>query len=423
MFQTTDKHIIHAPKLNDKMEDVLNSLIALGVCENLKESWYYVDEPLYFQFYTRIYVGTALEQIISGTAFDREIAYRKTIFEAVERFCVSTPFPARVSSAFEVSRSFPLARAPKLTNVEPQRSVRVIDCNELVGLGNSNNPVAVPVQFVTVPYTIPSDEPILREPISTGAACGDTREDAILRGLLECIERDAVMLSFYTRQCAAQVDIAADSELGPIVEELERCRLRLTVADVSSGDFCVRTFLALLIDETEYGPALTAGAKAGVDPVAAIRGAIEEAIHLRAWLRDHLADAGGYVEQGETTLSTSVHNFLDRARLWSRQSMLSYIDFYESAPRRTLREYGMTGPHTLAVLDELKKDLLAIEAPAFVADLSTRFSWAADLSLHVVKVLVPTLQPLFIDESHRILTGERFQQRRRMYDTPTHFFL
>lgn len=409
--------------LNDKLADLLSSLVAHGVCEDVKESWYYVDEPLHYQFYTRICVGTPLEQIITGTAFTPETAHRKTIFEAVERFCVSASLPTRMSSAFEVIRSFPLARAPKLTDVLPQQEIRVIECDQLLGLDKSHATVVVPVQFVTVPYTIPSDEPILREPISTGTACGDTREDAILRGLLECIERDAIMLSFYGRQCVAQVDITADSELGPIVEELERCRLRLIVADVSSGDFCVKTFLALLMDATAFGPALTAGAKAGADPVAAIRGAIEEAIHLRAWLRDHLADVDGHFEQLGTNVPVSVHSFLDRARLWSRRSMLSYIDFYGTAPRRLVQEYKVTDAHPLPVVDELKKDLLAIGAPAFVADLSSRFSWAADLSLYVMKVVVPTLQPLFIDESYRILTGERFQKLRHLYDSPTHFFL
>ncbi|MEA2205554.1 MAG: ribosomal protein methylthiotransferase accessory factor [Blastocatellia bacterium] len=409
--------------LNDKLADVLSSLIAHGVCEDLKESWYYVDEPLHYQFYTRIYVGTALEQIITGTAFTPETAHRKTIFEAVERFCVSASLPTRLSSASEVSRFFPLARAPILTDVLPHQVIRAIECDQLVGSAKSHDTVPVPVQLVTVPYTIPSDEPILREPISTGTACGDTREDAILRGLLECIERDAVMLSFYGRQCVAQVDITADSELWPIVDELARCRLRLIVADVSSTDFCVKSFLVLLIDETEFGPALTAGAKAGVDPVAAIRGAIEEAVHIRAWLRDHLADRDGHFEQTETNEPATVHSFLDRARLWSRRSMLSHIDFYSTAPRRLLEEYTVTEAHRLPVLDDLKKDLLAMGASAFVADLSSRFTWATDLSLYVVKVMVPTLQPLFIDESYRILTGERFQQFRQLYDSPTHFFL
>lgn len=393
-------------------------MIENQVCEPLQEAWYYVDEPTYFHFHTSILANSDLAQVVSGGALTQASAQRKTVFEAFERYCVSVPLDAFGATVGEIEKGFPITRLPRLEDVQNSQRLRVVEGAAL----SSGRHALVPVQLVNVPYSA-SGEPLLREPISTGAAAGDSRNDAIVRGLLECIERDAVIASFYTRTCRSRVEVESHDSFIAICDELNRCKLDLSLIDVSCSELTPHTFLALLVDDTGFGPALTAGAKCGFDPAAVALGAIEEAIHLRGWLRDQLADEDGSFDQRTVVADTAVHTFLDRARAWSPLSSLGPVDFYRRATQRPLADYENLTSDTDRELAQLCSDLERVDAPAFVVDLSARFSWAAQLPASVVKVVTPTLQPLFIDERHRLLSVERLARLGSICDSPTHFFL
>jgi ribosomal protein S12 methylthiotransferase accessory factor len=394
------------------MEDeLLAAMVDESVCQPVRESWCYVDEPRHFRFQTRILAGTPIEQSIAGSAITPDQARRKAIFEAFERYCLSVPLPSEAKQVEEVRRSFHFDRMPRL-DLPEQGCVWMANAQQFVD--DSLVSATVPVQLITVPYTHCEGELCLREPISTGAACGDSRDDAILRGLLECVERDGVVTSFYARRGNAQVVVSSHAALGPLEKELRRCKLELLLVDVSSPNFSPYTFLALLLDETEFGPAVTAGAKSGFDPAQVALGAIEETLHARGWLRDQLSDGDGHFDQTEVRDQQTVRTFLDRARVWSPRSMIRHLDFYRALAKRDLASYEQRG----ATLAPILVDLERLHAQVFVIDLSSRFAWSRPLA-HVVKVIVPPLQPLFIDESWRVLSPKIGDAP----SLPTHFFL
>jgi ribosomal protein S12 methylthiotransferase accessory factor len=81
---------------------------------------------------------------------------------------------------------------------------------------------------------------------SNGCAAGNTREEAIVQGFLELVERDAYAIWWYNRLQRAQVDISQfdDSYIRDLQNQLAETGRRLWVLDVTS-DLGIPTFVAV----------------------------------------------------------------------------------------------------------------------------------------------------------------------------------
>jgi ribosomal protein S12 methylthiotransferase accessory factor YcaO len=66
----------------------------------------------------------------------------------------------------------------------------------------------IEAQKVFLDYAGVFNQTLIMDADSTGCACGDDFEDAKLRGLLECIERDAVAIWWYGRQSRQHLPLA-----------------------------------------------------------------------------------------------------------------------------------------------------------------------------------------------------------------------
>jgi thiazole/oxazole-forming peptide maturase SagD family component len=377
--------------------DVLEALREAGIAGPLQEAWYYVDEPPYFQYWLDVLIGGE-KQRIAGTAFRAESAKKRAIYEAVERhFLGEAPTSLPKLKLADINASFPVMAMPRVQSVELDTSaqfpivlVRSISDNETL--------VPAPAQLVFVPYHFASQEPVLRQPISTGAACGQDIDDATLRGVLECIERHDLLTSYELKAVANRVELNDQSaDFRWILEELRRCRLELVLIDIGSEWLPTYTFLALVLDRTGIGPSATAGCKTGFGPMITAVGAVEEAMHTRTWLRDTL----------NTTTKSELDQirqpgyipctFRDRGLLWSHPSMLKHLGFYLDAPSKSLRDYPNRTSDIRVELDEVVHALNKKNLSIFRYDLSNG-SPLELLGIKVIKTLIPGLRPLYIDE-------------------------
>ncbi len=138
-----------------------------------------------------------------------------------------------------------------------------------------------------------NDEQKLSVSISTGAAAGFNREQVLLNGIYEVIERDAFMTTFLNKIPAIRLDLSSvkNKELGFIVEKLQRYHLELYVFDITN-DLEIPVFLAIVIDRSGFGPAVTVGAKAGFNIKQGILGALGEALISRNVLRYRYMHSG-----------------------------------------------------------------------------------------------------------------------------------
>jgi ribosomal protein S12 methylthiotransferase accessory factor len=112
---------------------------------------------------------------------------------------------------------------------------------------------------------------------SNGCAAGSVIEEAVLQGLLELIERDAVALWWYNRLHRRAVDLesADDAYVAEIIRQYNDVRRELWALDVTS-DFGIPTFAALSrrVDKAEED--IIYGFGAHLDPNVALARALTE---------------------------------------------------------------------------------------------------------------------------------------------------
>jgi len=223
--------------------------------------------------------------------------------------------------------------------------------------------VAVPADRVVYPA------PGATTGTTTGLALGDDRTDAIRRGLLEVIERDAAMLFWYSTADPLGLDIA-DDRFQALVD---RVSAALDVTPLLVTQDIDIPVVAVAVHRDEW-PAFAIAAAAALDPVTAARDALREAV--QNWMelrRMGRADAEG-----------------GHARYADRPPVVEAL----LAPDRSVPAAGL-GPDPVptgeAAVDAIVDRLQAVDIDPIAADLTPPDVAAMDLS--AVRAIGPGAQP------------------------------
>jgi ribosomal protein S12 methylthiotransferase accessory factor len=200
---------------------------------------------------------------------------------------------------------------------------------------------------------------------SNGCAAGESLDDAIARGFLELVERDAVAIWWFNRLVRPGIDLATVPDPLPaaMIDRAAALRRTLRVLDITT-DLGIPAFAALSSDDD--GGRLTVGFGAAFDPIAALRHALLELglffPEIEAGRRRGLftggEPAGAYLHPGER-------------RPW---------------PARPARVPATPAAELVREIDALTRSR---GLDVFVLD-QTR----ADVGVPVARVVVPGLRPL-----------------------------
>lgn len=271
-----------------------------------------------------------------GRGIDAAEAELKALFEGLERYSLSIyrRRDQRRGTYWQLSDDGEWAVDPaKLINAVSPEAVRQARTARLYWvLGWSlrlQRAIWVPAQTVYLPYAADEDEPYLRDPVTTGAAAGVTLASAIIRAVLELVERDALMLRHYAEIVPNRIGSGdVHSESAKALFETASCyRLRLDAFQMSL-DMPINVVAVRLRDDTGLGPATVLGAKAHENRDEAFIGAFLEAATFRRQLRDRLP---ALQIRGREILGGGrpIEAVEDRAALWSLPEYadrLSYLD-------------------------------------------------------------------------------------------------
>jgi thiazole/oxazole-forming peptide maturase SagD family component len=270
----------------------------------------------------------------------------------------------------------------------------------------AGGPKFVPQQLVEVPYIYARGEAILRSPITTGAAAGYSLRECLTRGLLEVIERDAFLLAWLTQARLARPPRPKDrhefSDLDRLLTECTRYRLSVELRLLPSS-FPVSVVAAFMFDETDFGPKIAVGASAAFDPEEAGLKALLEALQLRSWLRSE-RNSLMRIKARIQPLSQPVLTMRQRAALLFREDyariMREWIDETDDPPATSFP--AISGL-------ELAREVESQGGTVTVVDLSERLPRAVrEIGIHVAKVIVPELQPLWLNDLAQDIAWERF---------------
>jgi ribosomal protein S12 methylthiotransferase accessory factor len=281
---------------------------------------------------------------------------------------------------------------------------------------NGGAPRLLPRQLVEVPYFYARGEAILRSPITTGAAAGSSVSDCAMRGLLEAIERDAFVLAWLRQArlgslAQPRIDHPDTVHLQRLLQDCTRCRLFVALRRIPTL-FPVSVVAAFVFDDSNIGPHATVGASAGFDEEEAALKALLEALQLRSWLRSE-RNRLTRMRAKTQPLSNPVQTLRQRAALLFRRDyaevLHNWVDQTNNVPVHSFP--------TISV-GQLAAAVESQDASVTVVDLSERLPPAVrDRGIFVAKVVVPELQPLWLNDFAKDIAWLRITGRSNRSDS------
>lgn len=220
---------------------------------------------------------------------------------------------------------------------------------------------------------------------SNGAAAGNTREEALLQGLLELAERDAVALWWYSRARRPGVDL--DALAHPLLDGVRTCCQRLHrdlwALDLTH-DLGLPVFAALSRRRAEDvgGPEhVVFGFGCHLDPAVALLRAVSELVQALPY--DALRPKRPGAIPGLPDWGTTATRWLTSATVLDEPYLLPSDAPPTCVPLPPRRLDGPLGDAVQAVLSRIA---------AAVPDVLVLDQTRDDVPLHVVKVLAPGLR-------------------------------
>ena len=348
----------------------------------------YYDEPKIYSFAGRLNIGNSEnnykeDQFGTGSSFSKTKALIKCLGESVERFVLSkcddyhliwdsyynlkekaiNPENFVSFSTFKTKPTFVIYS-------NDRQKMNWIKGRSLV----SSKEVFVPAQLVFIPYKFRKNEPTLRFPTTTGGAVYNSLDGAITNGLLEVIERDAFIINYLNKLSRNVIDLShsVDKTLRRIVDYTKRYNLDVYIVDIST-DVPVYTIMTVIVDETGKGPAVSIGVKSTFNLKDAIIGSVEEALHIRPWLRGLMikqSDKITQIEKGRNYVITTE----ERGRLWINSKSINKIKFFLKGKRISIEKMPESKSRNFVSLlkwfKKNKEDVLYIDLnlPSFKRD-------------------------------------------------------
>jgi ribosomal protein S12 methylthiotransferase accessory factor len=329
--------------------------------------------------------------LTAGVDADWNPAFMKALGEALERYCGAVYRQRGFTVAPEETRARPVSprrfvrpdsgyRPP-----DPDEPVPWVDGVELdpdalsAGDGEDDRAaptaVSVPAEFVHFPPPTERHRPS----ITTGLGLGNSGVAALLSGLYEVIERDATMLAWYSTFEPLALDVD-DSDFETLVGRARAEELSVTPLLVTQDvDVPVVACAVHRDPETSDWPHFAVGSGADLDPAAAGRSALAEALQnwteLRAMGPDQASEESGAIGH--------YADFPAPAR--------DFVDADATVPAEGVGPDPV--PEGRAELAGVVRRLADSDLDAYAVRLTTREVGA--LGFEAVRALVPEAQPLF----------------------------
>lgn len=320
-------------------------------------------------------------QFAAGVDADWDRAYMKAIGEGLERYCAGVYRRTDLQGGSEQTLSNPISprrfvRPDSYEQPNPQDRIEWVDGVDL----QTDEQVSLPAAFVCFPPSTRRYRPA----ITTGLGLGNSTVQAVLSGLYEVIERDATMIGWYSTfeplGLAIEDPVFADLTKRASAESLTVTPLLVT-QDVDVP------VLAVAVHRDGEWPRFAVGSGANLDPTAAARSALAEA--LQNWME--LRAMGPEQAAAETAAIGEYADFPEPAQ--------SFVDCERTISVDSLGEPELTGTEEL---DAVCERLAEADLDSYAARLTTRD--VETLGFEAVRVLVPAAQPLFTGEA---FFGER----------------
>jgi ribosomal protein S12 methylthiotransferase accessory factor len=254
------------------------------------------------------------------------------------------------------------------------------------------------------------DEPVVAQTTTSGCAGHFTRDEAVLSGLLELIQRDAFLIFWLNKLSPPIIDTSAfkDPELSALQEYADRYRLQLIFLNTTS-DIAVPTVTCVVKDErSPEAPIYSLGSATGFDvPKLLVHSALEALL-----VNEYAASSSPYaIPEDYKPFQDRKLNRAARLSAWKGPVMAERLAFFISGEKRNAAE--LAAPSALTdtrsqleyVLAEFAKKGPGYDAYVYDAHDTV----LTEVGYHVVRTIVPQLIPLYLQENTATLDAPRLR--------------
>lgn len=266
----------------------------------------------------------------------------------------------------------------------------------------------IPAMAVVMDYPARSEDEYLFGITSNGLAAGSTLCDAVLGGLTEVLERDAMLIAWYNGLAGRPHDASThpDADVRRLAQLYTRRGVELALIELPT-DHPVHVFMgiALQTDSTK-GPATVVGLGADLDPLIAARKAAMEVGQVRPSIRRRMRFARERMDELADNPST-VESMEDHALLYAHQSTAESLGFLFGETRTWTQDAGRDARQSLSELVAHFRERAQEVAYVDLTPPDMR-----SLGVYTVRVVAPGFQPISFGQGERRLGG------RRLFDFP-----
>jgi ribosomal protein S12 methylthiotransferase accessory factor len=270
----------------------------------------------------------------------------------------------------------------------------------------SGREVWVPLLAVHLGHEVRQHSARLFSPTSNGFAAGPTTTTAVLRGLLEVVERDAFLLSWSHRLAGVRsgADTVPDAETRSVAAAYAR---RGVVIDVHRLPVDSAATVVLAVGWSDDRPAAVVGLGADLDPVVAARRAVLEVGQVRPALRARLGQPETAARLAELVADPSrVSGLEDHDLLYADPaSARTGLAHLRNAPREPWDAAAGVAEDDGHALELLVESLHRVAGDVLYVDVTTPD--VADLGVRVACGIVPGFQPIHFGAHEMRLGGNR----------------
>ncbi len=389
----------------------------------------FYDEPTYFHYgsitstrYTNketsnYYYHNEQSIGIGVSTQSAHTALVKSIMESLERFSLrALPtdkikiISPEILSKKKVNYLFPSILKDRKTNIGWIKGIQITPGRE--------KEILIPAQLIFLePYSAfinkynLSKEPLLGPITSSGAAAHLHLDKSIEKGIYELIERDTTM-SIYLNEIPAhpiQHDTIPFRSVKKIIKKCQRYKLEVYLF-VLTTDNIIPVAMTILIDRTGLGPLLIVGSHSSNSLETSMLHSIEEAIVFRLGMRKEI------MKSKKIFFDINPHEIVDTQSMqffWHsplRLKLLNFLINQRPIPFNTnwispfsfrqLISYLHNNSHFIYYVDITPPQLKRLQ-------------------IHVSRVIIPSLQPLYINQSQPYFNKPRLQKVSTFYNKKT----
>lgn len=329
----------------------------------------------------------------AGTSIYLEEAINRCIGEAIERYCSSTYFLSDKAYFRNVDESKGFARCAECENApdsfKPNGIHEKIEHTQVIKLVDSSIDY-LPYETVHLGFLKKDSKKLFTSPISTGCSFFTNKETAIMKGILEVIERDAMMrwwyLNFPDTRCIDLHEIIF-FDIQERVKRISQKNIVIYLFEISQFQQFPVVFCLLKSEEFPYA---CFGASCDTNIKRAIIKALDEAMSIRT-----MARWKGRNEDIDTTNFEWITQLTDHMELyanWKDAPIINKISTSLSENTVSIADYQES--YNSVTFDDLK--IIARELADLGFDIFYKDLTLPEISSlgYVVRVVIPQMIPL-----------------------------